>query len=796
MYIKKISRSISIMALFLVPIVPLIVMNGFFFPFITGKAFLFRLLVEIAFGSYLILAFADAKYRPRINYITVGVTVFAFVTLIADLFGANPIRSMWSNFERMEGWITIVHLWAFFIVATSLFSGEDGKRLWHRWMYASLGVAFFIGMYGLCQILGAFEIHQGSTRVDATLGNAAYMAVYMLINIGIALYLLAERKVARWNFKVDFGAVWPFIVSFFGIAVLVLIASLFQHFAGYEGVSALYLAHKLTFIFVTFGLLVFTVLVLVYPLYILPIFFTYLLYETATRGTLLGLVGGIMLALFLYAILAGTHNKKSRIVSASVLGGIIILGLLFWFNRNASFVQNNETLRRMASISWEDTKTQARAYIWPMALKGWTERPILGWGQENFNYIFNANYDPRMWSQEQWFDRAHSVYLDWLVAGGLVGFVSYISLYVLLLLGIWKMPREDHHRKSHFTMAEKVILTGLVVGYAIHNVFVFDNLASYVLFFALLAFIASIRNRYNENHPVLFGKREFSVESTEYVVAPITIIAFIVLVYFFQIRPLNANTRLITALRSCQQTTPDATLFDSALDVGAYVANQEIREQILSCAGGIISGRQYAGPTKMSYYSLANKAIEDQIAAAPKDARMYVLGGMFMNAVGQSAQALPLLEKAHLLSPRKQTVDLELAQSYLSTGQLEKSVDLLEQAYNLDTTYDGARILLAISLVLSGQESKAHELFGDNPDIFKIEQMGAVYASIKQFDKAISIYQDLMKKDKNNINYVSGLVQVEIAAGRKWQAIEILRKAKEDFPLYKDQIEAAIKSLQ
>ncbi|MEK7501741.1 MAG: hypothetical protein AAB629_02345, partial [Patescibacteria group bacterium] len=90
---KKTTQYIATAALFLVPLFALLPspfwpfnsIDSFFFPFISGKGFYFRILVEIAFASWIILAFLDAKYRPRLNALTVGVTVFALVTLVADL---------------------------------------------------------------------------------------------------------------------------------------------------------------------------------------------------------------------------------------------------------------------------------------------------------------------------------------------------------------------------------------------------------------------------------------------------------------------------------------------------------------------------------------------------------------------------------------------------------------------------------------------------------------------------------------------------------------------------------------
>ena len=49
--------------------------------------------------------------------------------------------------------------------------------------------------------------------------------------------------------------------------------------------------------------------------------------------------------------------------------------------------------------------------------------------KDTFNYLFNENYNPKMWAHEQWFDRAHNVFLDWLVATGLLGLGFYLLLY-------------------------------------------------------------------------------------------------------------------------------------------------------------------------------------------------------------------------------------------------------------------------------------------------------------------------------------------------------------------------------
>ncbi len=751
MNLQKILRSISIVAIFLIPIFPLIVANSYFFPFITGKAFYFRILVELAFASWLILAFLDAKYRPKFTALTIGVSLFALIALIADLLGMNPIRSIVSNFERMEGWLVVVHLWMFYMATTHLFGfGEEGKRMWHRWFNFSLVIAFVISIYGILQLTGNATVHQGSTRIDASLGNAAYMAVYMLMHIGIAVYMSFVARVRQ------------------------IINSGFLQW--------------------------------VYP--ILAVLFGFIIFETQTRGTALGLIGGIMLSLALYAIFGRGELKKSRWISGSVIVVIILIGVIFWMNRTSTFIKDNEVLNRLATISWNDTKTQARGYIWPMAISGALERPIFGWGQENFNYIFNANYEPKMWAQEQWFDRAHSVFLDWLVASGFVGLIAYLALYVLALIAIW--------RRSQLSIAQKSVLTGLIAGYAIHNIFVFDNLASYVFFFAILGFVgsSSISNRksitsvknggqiLSQKSPskisVWLENKTFSTDAVEYIVAPIVLVALVGSLYFLNVRPIQANTGLIKALTACNDSKnlgADVALFDKIFSINSYMANQETREQVLACAGNVISG-QYPGPTKQAFFDLANKVIEAQIAIAPKDARMYVLGGSFMNSVGQFAQSEPLLVKAHELTPAKQSVAFQLATVYINVGKKDEAVALLKQAYESDQTFGEAKSAYIIGLIFNDKEAEAKKLFGDDPTLFETERIAQAYVSIKEYPKAIVIYQKLVAADKTNIQLRAKLAQTQYASGQSWAAIETLRALEKDNPELKTQIESAIKDIQ
>jgi tetratricopeptide (TPR) repeat protein len=736
----KFLRYSTLTLIFLTILIPLYVSNNLFFPYITGKAFAFRILVEIGFALYLLLVLRDKKYAPKFSWLSTLITGFVVVAFIADLLGVNPLRSLWSNFERMEGWVTIIHMWAYFIIMTGTFGpGEEGRRMWHNFFRATVFAAFIVGLYGVAQLIGSstffqnhlpsmyqwfhknFEIHQGSVRIDASLGNAIYMAVYMLVHAFIAFYL----GLVEWSRK-KIGLVWLYSI--------------------------------------------------------LGVFYGYLVFETATRGTILGLVGGLMLSLAIYAFF-GDFKKgepsKLRWWSLGIIVAFVLAGVLLIANKNAAWVQKSTVLSRLASISWSENKTQARGYIWPMAVNGILSNPktaLIGSGQENFNYIFNANYNPKMWNQEQWFDRAHNVYLDWLVAGGLATFLLYISLFVTAIVLLWK---------SNLSFAEKSLLTGLFVGYGIHNIFVFDNIASYMIFYTMLGFVHTISAQKPLKWLEIRDKQtENMIVVRDYIYFPIIAILFFIVLYFVNIRPIQANLALITALNSCSSSgmRPSAALYENALKYNEYVANQEIREQLLNCATSVVGASAAPADMKKEFFDSSLQEIRNQIAATPLDARIYALGGVFLDNAHDWTDAAALLQRSLELSPNKQSIMYELAQNYLNTNKIPEALDLLKKAYELAPENDNAKLAYASTLILVGQEKSGIAVYGGDESFLVDPRIVGIYAQNKNYTKAIELAKKVIEKDPNTLQNYGNLVALYYQVGDKADALKVLETMKTKFP--------------
>ena len=721
---KNILKWIVFGGLLIVPFIPFIVPKTMFFPFISGKGFALRVLVEIMFGAYVSLAFIDPIYRPKMSWITKSLLLFVSIIFLADIFGVSVYKSLWSNYERMEGFVLIAHLLLYYFVVSSVL---NTKELWNKYINLTLASSTVMSFYAVLQLAGELTINQGGVRVDGTFGNAAYLAIYLVFTIFLSLYMLLDSSSPKWQRWVYGGVV---------------------------------------------------------------ILETVILYYTATRGAILGLIGGLTITAFLVM----WKERENKIVKNSfigLLGGVAVLVLCFFAFRNADFVKNNQVLSRFSTLSFSEFKTQGRYFVWPMALKGIAERPVLGWGQENFNYVFNKYYNPQMFGQEEWFDRTHNVVLDWLIAGGVLGFASYVLIYVALLYYIWR-------KESTLKSSEKSILTGLVIAYVFHNMFVFDNLISYIMFFTLLGYIHS-QNDKTVRAESGFYKINFGSEALNYVVMPSVVVLTIATVYFVNIPALQANQMLIQAIspQKVGGIDKNLSLFKNAFGYNSF-GDSEILEQLVTNASMVI-GTQ-SGPSEMqkqAFYDLTREKIEEKIKQTPKDARYLVFAGSFYNRVGQYDEAIKYLERALELSPNKPTILFEMGSSYLGKKDLKNVSKYFKQAYDSKPDSREATILYAISAIYTQDSQVLKELSNKlSPEVIVTDnRILSAYVGIGDFNSALNIINIRLQRDPKNKDTKLQLASIYATMGQKQNAINVLRTIIADDPTFKAQGEYYINQL-
>ena len=451
-------------AVALVLLTPLLVMSPPFpptyFPFIVGKALYFRTLTEIAFGLWVVLAIRSPAYRRPRSWLILILAGYVLVALMATAFGVSVQRSMWSTYERMQGFVDLAHWFAFTLVVASIFRS---RAHWRGFLNVNLGVSIFMGLLGLVQRLGlaphikALVFLGPVDRLDITLGNPTYVGAYMLVNLLIAAGFLThsylspaqrparsapssamERRRRRAGGPADGGGFTPETWwRFFWITALIMDALM--------------------------------------------------LYYSGTRGAAVGLAAGLIA----FAVGYGLWGKvrQVRVASAVLAGSLVGVGLVLLLVRDTAAFQKvarpNSLAHKLANTGVNDPSLEGRIDSGLVGLRGFVARPLLGWGPENFTVAYDRHLTADIAAQSVTsFDQAHNKLIEELVTKGLLGFFFYISLWTYMAWVIAKRVKAQSVADQPFTL----FIGAALAGYFVQNLFLFDTPGTVPQFYLLLAY--------------------------------------------------------------------------------------------------------------------------------------------------------------------------------------------------------------------------------------------------------------------------------------------------------------------
>ncbi|MEK7576483.1 MAG: O-antigen ligase family protein [Patescibacteria group bacterium] len=722
---------------------PLIISPSLFFPYITGKNFFFRIIVELMLSAWGALAILNAAYRPRMNMLFASVTFFIGSLTLATIFGANPYHSFWSNFERMEGLITYLHLFALFLVLSATLRT---KKEWAMFLHISLASGIIMGLYGTCEHFfyshdpftqaGNFcKTGSGGTRIYATLGNFIYLTVFMMFNMFFTVVLFFSVQ-ARWQKSVYFG------VFLFDICIFLLAGS---------------------------------------------------------RGPVVGLGVACFVMASCFALFV--KNRRYKYMALGVLGLIIILTLVLLQFKDSRLIQENPFLSRLSSLTSLKLADQPRFKIWKMGIHAFQERPLFGWGPENFIIPYAKYYDPTLYGNEPWFDRVHNMSLEWLVDAGIVGFASYLCMLIAVFYTISVCVR-----KKKIPLWMGVLFVGLLVAYIVQNLFVFDTITNYIYYFSLLAFLHTcIVEDKSQKHS--------RVESGQLVGASFAILLGFVMIFVLNVRPIQAASQLLVALSSTQnaKTTDDIlTAFKGAFDLGTFGIS-EMRERLADIT---MQGVQATDKPQI-FLPLLDKSIGEltrEVEENPQVAKNLIFLAKLQSArvsiTGKDAsRAEASYEQALALAPNYPQTYLGLAEFYLITGQNEKatvaSTKALELAalnsdlfytvlssYVLAEDYIGAKKML--EKYIGGKMLPPYNAHDSDKEIRILIQRSL--RTNKNLADKIEFYKELNKEFDHPFLFV-GFAQTYGQMGNRAKAREYALKAAEADPTLQEQVNKFLKSL-
>ena len=465
--------------IFLLLLMPLLVSTDTLFPFIVGKALHARAMILFVVGLWLVLAYAYPVFRPSRSWILLAFALYLGVSLISGLLGVSPQRSLWSTYERMQGVVDLAHWFLLAVVLTTIMRSRSN---WTALLNLNLGVSLLIAFVGVAQHFGSsvpvYRFIEATTRIDATLGNPTYVGTFMMVNILIGLGLLSRSIVQQPPiFLVNVLTRWGYVQASAQVPAAAVASSARER---RRRRRRMIIADERPD----------------YPLILWRLFWIgvvlvdlVVLWWSGTRGAFAGL--GIGLTGFAAAYLIWGRIRVIRRAALWLLAVLAVAGVLIVVARSTDLfdgvAESNIMVRQLSDIGLDNNSIKGRIESLSAGLAGFAERPVLGWGSENYAIAWARHFDAASGVRET-FDQAHNKPVEELTTKGSFGFLSYMAIWGALFAVLARRVRATDSGQQIFLL----FVGAALIGYFVQNLFLFDTPASTLQFVLLLSLVAGL----------------------------------------------------------------------------------------------------------------------------------------------------------------------------------------------------------------------------------------------------------------------------------------------------------------
>jgi len=631
---------------------PFVLVGAFFFPYIVPKTIFFQLAIECALFFYCLLIVLDKKkYAPRWDTLTKAVVGFFAVWVAAAALGADPLRSFFGTYERMLSVVNLAHFIALYLIARAVFRN---KKDWLFAFRTFVAASVVVSLYGIGQQLGLSGLyHAGIDRIDSTIGNAAFLAAYLIFAVFFAMLLFIEDTRRGWR-------IWYAASIALNIVVI---------------------------------------------------------YLTVTRGAALGLIVGALCLgcayLFKPKSVPGVSGKGRLLWWGAGLVALVVALIVALEVHGGGIAPS---LERFTSLSFSDETAQTRLFSYTTSWQGFLARPVLGWGPENYNLIFDKFYNPRLYPTEEWFDHAHNIVFDMLTQAGALGFLAYVFLIGWLGLLIVKRARQMPEQYW-----QRIILLSLLVSYVVQNIFVFDSLETYLAFFLLCAYTGSGFLLGKDNEGGGLTNQKETANNPVPKVAALLLLVFVLIGYWASVRPALGSYATAQALHA-DPSDPITTrsLFERALALSAF-GKDEVRGKLADFSGQVLADSADVNSQKV-FAAYTIDEMQKSIKERSADYRNYLYFAAYalgnyekLNSLGisvlQTADAE--LTQAEPLAPDKPSLWVQWGKAKFIEGQFSDAVSKFARARELAPGQANIDFQLALSYHAAGKDDKALSVYDD-----------------------------------------------------------------------------------
>lgn len=509
----------------------------------------------------------------------------------------------------------------------------------------------------------------------------------------------------------------------------------------------------------------------------------------------------VFVIFFIFSFFSSSKRMRKSLLAGFgillVLGGIAVAWLKTEEGRAWGITNLPYTINRAfygSSASNED-----RFALWKIGLIGFRDRPLFGWGWENYRTIYEKHLVPRPF-MDQWYDRSHNQIIDILALTGIVGTVSYGAMWCLILFALLKIFLKIDDQRVRFGAAS---LLAFFLSYFLQNLTIFDSPAPLILYFFILAFVVFFSQKQ--------GLQRMSEERggrpsipNAIVILPIAAL-FLLCIYFFNIAPFLRSSEGVKGIfLLTSDPRRGAELLKKSLSTRSF-ANSELLVQEANSIEAVWDSPDFSleSGEKVQLLRFFEEKYESYLLKRnnPNNIQHYIrFTSMLINLYGLTAdksyleKAERVLSIAKEVSPQRYEVYAQFAWLAIIQDEGEKARDYATQALTVvsDKERPMAIWIFAHAAFLTrdvrqGFESLEKAAEGDFA-IYEVSNLAvplalAVSNEDRQYlAKAIEYIDRATEKNPKDIFFQSAKVIIYEKAGKKRESQELFETIKNQNP--------------
>lgn len=511
------------------------------------------------------------------------------------------------------------------------------------------------------------------------------------------------------------------------------------------------------------------------------LFSLYIIFLTETRAAILAVLLSVLVIPFLTAWRAKGKVRRWTVVAAAA---IVALGAGAYLARDTAFVQAIPGVRRLVNTTLTGGGDRTRIIAWEIAIQAWKDKPIFGWGPENFYAAFNVYYHPEslIYSYyETWFDRAHNSVLDMLSMTGVVGTVLALGIY---LVAAYTAIRRV--RAGGLTAVQGALFVLFLGAYFFQNLFAFDALSGFLLFYLLLAFLDA---EPKIQAPAPEESKRLPTAAAAIVTAPIVIL--MVWCAVLNVRMWQANVLNLKAIAQIRygRLADALTLHEAALAEGSPHASElraDFAREAAQVIGNVPKGQENDAPP------LLQKAVDDLRANVAEgkdvfDSIMLAQVLMSSNSPDLLSEAERVLKDAIPLSPKRQQLLYTLARVLILENRPDEAITIMDQVITDEPAVGESHWVFSLALNAAGKKDEAWN------ELVQAMKYGYVWRSDSERQMMLDMSGEYGAPQDPKA--LAAYAEAEAATGASSSAVADMKKAVGEDPTLQDRYDALLTSL-